>query len=166
MCNYQAIILATTVAALAACQPHVKPPTPPIDPPTVEHINLTSDTLFEFNRADSSDLTPSGRTQLNQVAETLTKRYMQLESIELIGHTDRLGRADYNYNLGMQRAKTVYDYLVERGVPAQVISYKSAGENDPVTQGCPEVTPRAQLIQCLQPDRRVSIHVRGIKKAL
>lgn len=171
MCNYKAILFAASVVALVGCHQQAKSPSyvevPPIQsiPQAVEQINLTSDTLFKFNTAHMAALTPTGRAKLDELVHALNKGYISLQSVELVGHTDRLGKAEYNYNLGMQRAKSVHDYLISRGVPDNVISYKSVGENQPVSNGCAQVTPRAKLIQCLQPDRRVSVTVRGMKNA-
>jgi outer membrane protein OmpA-like peptidoglycan-associated protein len=170
MLNYKILLIAAAVLALTGCHKQVKPPSyievPPTKPmqPPVEHINLTSDTLFRFNASGAQDLLPSGRAKLDEIARGLQSRYVSIQNIELVGHTDRLGQAEYNYNLGMKRAKTVYDYLRSRGIPANAMSYKSAGENQPVTDGCVNVTPRSSLIQCLQPDRRVSIAIQGVKR--
>ena len=168
--NYKTLFVAATLLALVGCHKQTKAPsyievapTKPI-PQQVEYINLTSDTLFHFNASSTADLLPAGRNKLNEVAHALKNGYVSIQSIELVGHTDRLGQADYNYTLGMKRAKTVHDYLISRGVPANLMSYKSAGENQPVTNGCANVAPRAQLITCLQPDRRVSIAIQGTKR--
>ena len=144
--------------------PYVEVPPSSVTPPEVEYINLTADTLFKFNGSTAKDLLPAGRTKLDDVAKGLQTRYVSIDKIELVGHTDRLGKTEYNYNLGMKRAKTIYDYLYSRGVPANIMSYKSAGENQPVTDGCMNVTPRSSLIQCLQPDRRVTIAIQGKKR--
>lgn len=52
--------------------------------------------------------------------------------IELGGHTDNVGRAEFNQQLSEQRAKAVYDYLVKRGVAAERLSYKGYGSTQPV----------------------------------
>lgn len=176
MLNYKAALVTAIMLALVGCHKQAKvpsyievqptKPTKPMKPipQPVEYINLTSDTLFQFNASGAQDLLPAGRAKLDEIAQGLKSRYVSIQSIELVGHTDRLGQAEYNYNLGMKRARTVYDYLQARGIPANAMSYKSAGENQPVTDGCFNVTPRASLIQCLQPDRRVTIAIQGVKR--
>ena len=51
-------------------------------------------------------------------------------SIEVGGHTDSKGTQSYNLTLSDQRAKNVYDYLVNQGVDTSQLSYKGYGETD------------------------------------
>ena len=90
----------------------------------------------------------------------LTSRQATIESILLIGHTDRLGSEAYNQKLGLQRAQTVKEYLQSKGVQSP-ISVKSAGETEPVTADCVGNQPTAALKACLQPDRRVAVDITG-----
>ena len=83
-----------------------------------------------------------------------------IDSIALTGHTDRLGSEQYNYNLGLQRAQTVKNYLQGKGVQAP-ISVASAGESQPVTTACTGTRATAALKACLQPDRRVTVDISG-----
>ncbi|MGQ1947118.1 OmpA family protein [Geofilum sp. OHC36d9] len=48
------------------------------------------------------------------------------------GHTDNQGRADYNQRLSENRAKAVYQYLVDKGVDASRLKYMGFGMNQPV----------------------------------
>ena len=52
--------------------------------------------------------------------------------IELGGHTDNVGNATANQKLSEQRAKAVYDYLVQHGIAAGRLSYKGYGQTQPV----------------------------------
>ena len=51
---------------------------------------------------------------------------------ELSGHTDGKGSVAYNQKLSEQRAKAVYDYLIERGVSADNLSWKGYGKSEPI----------------------------------
>ena len=101
---------------------------------------------------------PEGKATLDRLAENLVSRQAHIDSIALTGHTDRLGSEQYNYNLGLQRAQTVKNYLQGKGVQAP-ISVASAGESQPVTTACTRAT--AALKACLQPDRRVTVDISG-----
>ena len=85
-------------------------------------------------------------------------------SVVVLGYTDRIGSEQYNQKLSEQRAQSVVDYLVSKGIPADKISARGMGKADPVTGStCDNVKARAALIECLAPDRRVEIEVKGIK---
>lgn len=51
--------------------------------------------------------------------------------ITIIGHTDDIGNDDDNLNLSIDRAKAVYDRLLESGIDVIQISYKGMGESQP-----------------------------------
>jgi len=64
---------------------------------------------FAFN---SADLQPQGRQQLDELAMALSDQTVLADGFEVIGHTDRVGSADYNVQLSMERAVAVKNYLV------------------------------------------------------
>ena len=133
---------------------------PVVAEPQVERINLSADALFRFNQSDAADMLPEGKATLDRLAENLVSRQAHIDSIALTGHTDRLGSEQYNYNLGLQRAQTVKNYLQGKGVQAP-ISVASAGESQPVTTACTGTRATAALKACLQPDCRVTVDISG-----
>lgn len=137
-----------------------EPAAPVVVQPQVERINLSADALFRFDRHQLKDILPQGKATLDELADKLTSRQATIESILLIGHTDRLGSEAYNQKLGLQRAQTVKEYLQSKGVQSP-ISVKSAGETEPVTADCVGNQPTAALKACLQPDRRVAVDITG-----
>ena len=52
--------------------------------------------------------------------------------VEIQGHTDNIGRDDDNLLLSENRAKSVYDYVVSQGIPANRLRYKGYGESNPI----------------------------------
>ena len=133
---------------------------PVVAEPQVERINLSADALFQFNQSDAADMLPEGKATLDRLAENLVSRQAHIDGIALTAHTDRLGSEQYNYNLGLQRAQTVKNYLQGKGVQAP-ISVASAGESQPVTTACTGTRATAALKACLQPDRRVTVDISG-----
>ena len=133
---------------------------PVVAEPQVERINLSADALFRFNQSDAADMLPEGKATLDRLAENLVSRQAHIDGIALTGHTDRLGSEQYNYNLGLQRAQTVKNYLQGKDVQAP-ISVASAGESQPVTTACTGTRATAALKACLQPDRRVTVDISG-----
>ena len=71
------------------------------------------------------------------------------KSIQLIGHTDTTGAAEYNYQLGLERAEAVKNMLVSKGFDGGAITVTSKGEANPQSEN-PNVTDR-------ESDRRVEI---------
>ncbi|RLM25799.1 porin OmpA [Brenneria alni] len=143
---------------------YVAPAAPaPAPAPVVEtkRFTLKSDVLFNFNK---STLKPEGQQSLDQLYTQLSSLDPKDGSVVVLGFTDRIGSEQYNQTLSEKRAQSVVDYLVAKGIPADKISARGHGKADPVTGStCDNVKPRAALIDCLSPDRRVEIEVKGIK---
>jgi len=141
---------------------------PPAEAPPVEEntgaiaeekVRLNADLLFDFNQAT---LKPEGRTALDNVASQA--KGIKLETVIVIGHTDRIGGDAYNQRLSERRAASVKDYLVGQGIDPSRIFTEGKGRTQPVTgTSCNNTTPRAALISCLQPDRRVDIEILGTR---
>nr|WP_231623891.1 MULTISPECIES: OmpA family protein [Neisseria] len=108
------------------------------------------------------DINEAGKEKLDEFAAKV-KSFDRLTSIRITGHTDRLGDDAYNQRLSQARAETVRRYLINRGVPAGVMSAVGMGESRPV-QECAGSLPRSELIECLKPNRRVEIEVEGSGK--
>ncbi len=52
--------------------------------------------------------------------------------IEIGGHTDNTGKASYNMTLSQKRAKSVYDYLIGKGISASRLAYRGYGDTMPI----------------------------------
>ncbi len=160
---------APVVAAAPQVAVPVAPPPPPVPvaPPQIierESFVLLSDALFIFDKGAEDKMLSGGKTRIAEIAEKL-KSYKSIQTISIVGHTDRLGSDAHNDPLSAQRAKTVQAALERMGVIAGKIDVSGRGKRDPVTASlCPTSMARAAAIVCLQPDRRVSIEARGIVK--
>lgn len=131
---------------------------------TTEVITLGADALFKFDGSSLSDLQESSKASLAQFIPHELSKYQHINEFVVTGYTDRLGSANYNYELGLKRADTIKTLLEQFGIPAQVIQTRSMGSQMPVTNGCYTVKNMTQLKNCLQPDRRVTIEISGIPK--
>lgn len=85
---------------------------------------------FETN---SDQLVSGAQRVLDNAAATLLKNPSLI--IEVAGHTDSDGAAEYNLDLSKRRAVTVRDYLISRDVPADRLTARGYGEEQPVAQG-------------------------------
>jgi OmpA-OmpF porin, OOP family len=83
--------------------------------------------LFETGK---SNLKASSFAVLDELARFLIRK-INIEA-EISGHTDNVGDDAANEILSAQRAKTVVDYLVKKGVAKNRLQPKGYGENQPV----------------------------------
>ena len=124
---------------------------------------LLTDTLFKFDKSGSEDMIPGGLQRLADVAQRL-KAYKSIQTLTVLGYTDRLGTDDYNDKLSGARAKTVQVYLESLGVKSASAVAQGKGKRDPVSRDCSTTASRELQIVCLQPDRRVTIEVTGVAR--
>lgn len=109
---------------------------------------------FDFNR---SSIRSSERAELNELAARL-KEFGNVEGVSIKGTADRVGGSDYNVRLSQKRANAVKNYLAARGVSVHGATVSAVGEEGSVTQ-CGSDLKRAELVQCLQEDRRVEVEL-------
>lgn len=83
-----------------------------------------------FFAYDSYELEERSLPELETVKEFMEENQGVKISIE--GHTDSQGNAAYNKELSNNRAKAVYDRLLEMGVAAERMTYKGFGATEPV----------------------------------
>jgi len=132
--------------------------------PIMEAITIPSDGLFAFNQAT---LNPSALSRLDELATSIREMGSELEQVTLVGHTDRLrsdGHQERNKVLSEQRAESIRQYLISKGIPAEKIHASGMGSTQPVAQ-CSTTASKEKQIACLQPNRRVEIVLLG-KKAV
>ncbi|MFZ6758575.1 OmpA family protein [Undibacterium sp. Ji50W] len=136
-------------AAVVVQAPPPPAPTPP-PAPRYEKITLSATELFAFNSAQLSTPQP----KLDNIAAALNSN-MQINQIVITGYADRIGSNQYNLKLSEKRAVSVKDYLLGKGVASERMSANGKGESNPVVE-CSN-KKRADLIVCLEPNRRVEI---------
>lgn len=136
-----------------------------VAPVQTERFDLAADALFHFDRGDLDGMLPEGKAKLDELAARLAGDYVQIDSLRLVGHTDRLGSDAYNQRLSEQRAATIKQYLRTRGL-STVIESSGVGESQPSGQTgqCLGTRSTPALKACLQPDRRVSVEIVGVRR--
>ena len=107
-----------------------------------------------FFETDSFRLKQESRLELNKLHQFLT-RHDSLH-IEVSGHTDSIGTKAYNRDLSHKRARSVYDYLIQKGIDPKRLEYKGYGESQPLA---PNATPEGRAR-----NRRTQIRVLDRKK--
>lgn len=97
---------------------------------------VLNNVLFDFNKYT---LRPESTTELDKWVIFLKDN--PTLKIEISGHTDNKGIAGYNYTLSDNRAKSVYDYFVSKGINKDMMKWKGYGFDQPVAtnntdEGC------------------------------
>jgi len=117
-------------------------------------VTINGDVLFEF---DSSALTVAGRAALDRLVPTIVPG----STVTVVGHTDRIGTAQYNLKLSQHRAGAVADYLnAKSGFKSKFVT-QGVGATQPTegTKLCTGMKNFKRFKACLAPDRRVVITV-------
>lgn len=83
--------------------------------------------FFDF---DKSVLLQQSYKELRDLVDILN-RYPKMK-IEVGGHTDGRGSVDYNLRLSESRAKSVVEYLEEKGIDSRRLQYKGYGKSRPI----------------------------------
>jgi outer membrane protein OmpA-like peptidoglycan-associated protein/Tol biopolymer transport system component len=83
--------------------------------------------FFDTNKFELLPVSVTELTSLLQLLET--NRNL---AIEIQGHTDNVGNAADNQKLSVQRAKSVYDYLISKNIEAVRLSFKGFGATKPI----------------------------------
>ena len=97
----------------------------------------------------SATLNPRMDPVLEQLAQGLVAN--PGETVQVLGFTDSTGSDAINYPLSSNRAQTVKNFLVSRGVPAQRIAVQGLGPTQPVASNA---TAEGRAM-----NRRVEIYV-------
>jgi len=157
----------TPAMAIEECDPDLmkKPmraaPTPaPAPKPMAKTLTITSTQLFAFNK---STLSNEAKSRLDREVLGRLDEFATIQFINVYGHTDRIGSAQYNQKLSERRAEAVKAYLVSKGVRTSQIETYGYGKTSPA-KSCPANMSRKALIDCLAPNRRVVVEAKGMPK--
>jgi len=119
-------------------------------------FTLSLDTLFDF---DSATLKADADAALDALRQQIGQADYQ--TVDIVGHADRIGAPLYNQRLSERRAQAVRAYLATHGVDESKISFSGVGSSDPATGPQCNGLRGARLITCLQPDRYAEVTVVG-----
>lgn len=123
------LVLAATFVSASFAQDLEGLPTTGIENPKADAEQIVLRLGFTFA---SAVVPETVRLRLDRAAQELLSEYANAK-IEVAGHTDGVGPDGFNQRLSEQRAESVKQFLVERGVPAERISVIGYGESQPRT---------------------------------
>lgn len=111
--------------AIRADRPAAPPPKVVL---TESNIQITDKVQFELG---SDKLLPVSFPLLDAVAQVMVEN-AQLEIIEVAGHTDASGGAKRNRELSQQRAESVRQYMLSKGITKSRLTAKGYGPDKPI----------------------------------
>ena len=180
----------TPALAIADCDPDlVKKPAPPKAAPKPaakpkpkpapakkakpKMLNVEEKIELQGMPFGKAEMTADNKAELAKFLAALRKATkarapVQFGAVVVTGHTDRIGSLKYNMKLSERRAVVVKDALVAAGVDQKLIFWEGKGPKQPipVTKFCDNKMKRKQLIECLSPNRRVTVEVVGRAESL
>jgi peptidoglycan-associated lipoprotein len=133
------------------------PPPPPARNTNTNRGTLESrvqsdlrDVLYDY---DSNNVSDAARTALMADADALKRIFADFPNatVNVEGHCDERGSAEYNLGLGDRRASSARDYLVQQGIPGDKLKTISYGKERPVCTESDE--------SCWQRNRRAHFSV-------
>ncbi|CDT49304.1 outer membrane protein OmpA [Vibrio coralliirubri] len=130
---------AATAAAATSAAAVTQAPSEPITEPAVVAEEKTTVVVTkaktesysqEMFATNSTELSTDGKIALMPLVEVL-KAHPQ-STVQVVGHTDSTGAAEYNMMISKKRAAAVAAYIEEQGIEADRISASGEGEENPI----------------------------------
>lgn len=109
--------------------------------------------LFDFNKWN---LKPEGKEQIKAYREKVMADLGSASKVKITGHTDNVGKAEYNQKLSVKRAEAVRDYLVSLGADASKMEVGGEGMTKPIADN--------KTAEGRAKNRRVEVEVVGLAK--
>lgn len=139
----------TRTVTVDVAAPPPPPPPPPAAKPTRSAVDIlrddVSDIYFDYDKSDvRGDQQDVARKDADVIKQLLNDNAGFIVQVE--GHCDERGSAEYNLGLGDRRATAARDYLVQLGVPSDRMKTISYGKERPA---CTDATE-----DCYQKNRR------------
>ena len=131
-------------------------PTSPVSMKQEEVLKIFGDALSAqpdppvsfllYFQSGTTELTEESQRQISEILAAIEAR--RSKDISIVGHTDRVGSREANYQLGFQRADSIKTVLLSKGVDSSGIEVASHGEDNPLVQTEDEVAePRNRRIE-------------------
>ncbi len=98
-------------------------------PIEIGQVVRLNNVFFDF---DKWDLRPESFVELDRVVKLLSDN--PAIEIEMSAHTDSRGSDDYNYKLSDNRARSVMEYILSKGIAPNRIISQGYGETKPVVE--------------------------------
>ncbi|WP_061017488.1 OmpA family protein [Vibrio splendidus] len=130
---------ASAAAAASAAAVTQAPSEPITEPETVvieeeAAVVVTKAQTESFSQGtfatNSTELSEEGKTAVQPIVEVLQAHPQS--TVNIVGHTDSTGAAEYNMMISKKRAAAVAAYIEEQGIEAERITASGEGEENPI----------------------------------
>lgn len=130
---------ATAAGAASAAAATQAPSEPIAEPETVvveeeAEVVVTKAQTESFSQGtfatNSTELSDEGKAAVQPIVEVL-QTYPQ-STVNIVGHTDSTGAAEYNMMISKKRAAAVAAYIEEQGIESSRITASGEGEENPI----------------------------------
>jgi peptidoglycan-associated lipoprotein len=113
--------------------PPPPPPPPPAEPKLTIQQRLEREVVDIYFNYDKNDIREDARAQLTRNADALKRIAADFPNtvINVEGHCDERGSAEYNLGLGDRRATSTKEFLVQLGVAGDKLKTISYGKERP-----------------------------------
>lgn len=135
--------------------------------PLQRNVEWVAGVVFNFDRFGAGDIRAGSSGQLDALVRRVATERLVVKSVRLIGHADRLngtGDSAYNQRLSERRAATVRDALIALKVDPGVIRTEARGDDAPVQRCERRFESKAELEECLLPNRRVEVVIEAVSQ--
>ncbi|MDP1979485.1 OmpA family protein [Undibacterium sp.] len=148
-------------AAVPATPPApVAPPAPPAPPKRCDFaLTLPSDEIFERNK---STLNSKGKERIDNEVMAKLANCAKVDLIVVSGHTDLNGSHAQTQKSSEKNADAVVAYLGSKGLNTSMETM-GMGKTQQI-KACDDKQPKAKLMECMAPNRRIVIEGRGLAK--
>jgi OOP family OmpA-OmpF porin len=99
-----------------------------LDPALKGSVSVLKNIFFDVDKYDLKD---KSITELEKIVRFLTEN--QQIRVEISGHTDNTGNNEYNQQLSEKRAKSVYSYILTKGIDPKRLTWVGYGSTKPIT---------------------------------
>ena len=104
----------------------------------IDSINTSIKPMIVYFDFDKSIIRKDDVPVLNELVSILKQYPSLMSELKVSGHTDAMGSVKYNFKLGETRAKSVKQFVVNKGINADRMVLKSFGKSVPAA---PNTTP-------------------------
>jgi outer membrane protein OmpA-like peptidoglycan-associated protein len=111
---------------------------------------------------DKSEIRTDAKKELDNKVIPILKKYPDIQ-IELRSHTDSRASEEYNLRLSAERAKSVVDYLIKKGISSSRLTAQGYGETELVNE-CDDSVKCSEVEH--QQNRRTEFKILAVKEYL